>query len=213
MDFIEDVEHAIRKEYQRAISTQPKLRNLIDEQLDLTDQEKEIRQDMKDDLRISFRQNVTGRAKTWYNQLDARKRQDWPLVREAFLTRFQTPAISKYAAKRMVENEYNQLAQGPAEPIGEYLQRTDDFYLRHGEEKPELGFKVMEGLQDESKRDLIYVLALQKKLEDYPSIKQMIVNFYTPFFSSALSLASIQFDPLSSSSIPFAISNQHYDNP
>lgn len=122
--------------------------DLVNEQSNLIDQEKEIRQIIKADLRISFPQNVVRRAEAWYNQLDSRKRQEWSLIREAFLARFQVPVIANILQKRLV-----QMSQGPTEPIAEYLQRADDFITRHGEEKPDFGFKVMEGLSDESKRE------------------------------------------------------------
>lgn len=85
LDFTNDLEHMVRKEYQRAIAAQPLLRNLAEEIPNLIETEKAIHASMKEDLKVNFRQSIAGQAEEWYYDLNRSKRQEWLSIREAFL--------------------------------------------------------------------------------------------------------------------------------
>lgn len=184
-DFIDDLEYSVRKEYARELSVFPRLRGKKIHN-DLTIEEEEIVELMKNDLRIAFRQNIAGQADSWFNKLSPDQKKDWGFLKQSFLEQFHVEPESKYAAKFRMEQEYNQLAQGPHEAIGEYLGRADDFYHRHGEKKPNLGFRTMYGLQDGSQRDLVYVLAKHSEKETFAEFRQIIVDVYSGARQQAL---------------------------
>lgn len=74
----------VRKEYQKAVAAQPLLRNLAEEIPTLTEMEKAIHTNMKEDLKVNFRQSIAGQAEEWYYDLSRGKRQEWTSIREAF---------------------------------------------------------------------------------------------------------------------------------
>lgn len=69
MDFIEDIETSVERDYARETAA-------LRESTELENEERVLREKMNRDCRLLFRQNVSGRAETWYNRLGGDVRKD-----------------------------------------------------------------------------------------------------------------------------------------
>ncbi|KAG0156754.1 hypothetical protein PDIDSM_3935 [Penicillium digitatum] len=141
VDFIEDIVTAVERDYARETATLKAARKQSNGSDDAANAIQErILQDKKDrDCRLLFRQNVSGRADTWYNHLNRDTRQDWTKLRASCLERYRLPEEDPVAKISRMETQYDGMKQARDETITEYLERADDFHAQYGPEKAHLG--------------------------------------------------------------------------
>ncbi|OGE55452.1 hypothetical protein PENARI_c004G05336 [Penicillium arizonense] len=176
-DFIEDIEIATRRDYASQIAANPALKR-VQKPETLSEEQREIYNEMQQVSRLLFRQGIRGRAEAWYIRLDRSVKQDWDLLKNACLTGFALPEESQFASIARMEELYDATKQGRDEKITTYLERADDFHAQYGPQKPYFGWKVVSGLTDQQKTSIILFHMRQEKTIDYPSARQMIVHAY-----------------------------------
>jgi hypothetical protein len=177
-DYIEDIEIAIRRDYSGQIAENPGLKNVADP-AKLTPVLQETYEEMKQDKRSLFRQGIKGIAEQWHNRLDRGVKNDWEKLKEAFLVRFALPEEDPIAKNATMEKLYEGIKQGREEKITSYLGRADDFHAQYGSEKPFFGWKLVTGLRDQQKSQIIAFHMRQSKKFDYSSARQMVMDAYT----------------------------------
>ncbi|QQK42212.1 hypothetical protein Pdw03_6113 [Penicillium digitatum] len=181
VDFIEDIETAVERDYARETATLKAARKQSNGSDDAANAiEERILQDKKDrDCRLLFRQNVSGRADTWYNHLNRDTRRDWTKLRASCLERYRLPEEDPVAKISRMETQYDGMKQARDETITEYLERADDFHAQYGPEKAHLGVKVVQGLKDIHKRDMVLFHLRQKNEMGYIAARKLIVDAFS----------------------------------
>lgn len=181
IDFIEDIEIAVEREYacETLALNAARRQTSPDGTESLVSEEKALREMMDRVCRILFRQNVSGRAETWYNRLGGDIKRDWKKLREICLERYRLPEEGLGEAIWRMKVQYDGLRQSKDETITQYLERADDFYDHYGPQKSHLGFKIVQGLKDSNKRDLLLFYLRQEKQMDYVSARKLIVDAYS----------------------------------
>jgi hypothetical protein len=75
-----------------------------------------------------------------------------------------------------MEELYEAMKQNRDRKITAYLERDNDFHAQYGSQKSYLGWKVVAGLQDKQKSQIILFHMRRSKQIDYPSPRQMIMD-------------------------------------
>ncbi|KAJ5522092.1 hypothetical protein N7527_006207 [Penicillium freii] len=181
IDFIEDIETVVEREYacETLALNAARRQTSPDGTESLDSEEKALREKMDRVCRILFRQNVSGRAETWYNWLGCDIKRDWKKLREICLERYRLPEEDLGETIWRMEVQYDGLRQSKDETITQYLERADDFYDKYGPQKSHLGFTVVQGLRESNKRDLLLFHLRQEKQMDYVSARKLIADAYS----------------------------------
>lgn len=109
--------------------------------------------------------------KSYFDKISPTKPIDsWKATREGFIEGLITASEDRHSSKGCPAQKYLELSQGAGETIGNYLTKVDGFYTRHGKGKTGLGRKVMYGLHDDFKRDMVYMGIKSQKEYAYVDI-------------------------------------------
>ncbi|RLL99216.1 hypothetical protein CFD26_106616 [Aspergillus turcosus] len=110
--------------------------------------------DWDEDRCILFRQNLKDKAELWYSQLSRATKDNWGLLKEEFLKRYQIDEVDAATRRFQVSQRVATLSQGPNEHILDYLNRCEDLESQAGKLES-FGLNVVQGIADRTQKQRI----------------------------------------------------------